>query len=457
MKKSNRVTIRTGGANRNKNRNISTRRSTNKSNRITNFKTKQTVKKLTTRHAPKTPVPQTALKIITRSYEQEQRKEHEQRQEQEQRKKTVARKESRKSESEEERLLKRKRRFQTQKGASPSKKPMLSKNALPGRMPSTTLPPRPKPVVRKQPVVRKPVLATKQFRTNRPIVQKKQISIPVVQPVKRKKQIFVEKPKPVIRMPVYSPESESSESESESESEDPLGPELNVNASGGALVMFRNLPKECGCKDLLMELFVNVPGIEQISILRDEDGNSKGMADVAFASSSDARECIKSCRDIVYRNHEIYPTLMGSNTVETQPRKSVIGQRRKRKKRKKKNEKNIVTKNKPIVVAKESKHSMMDSNESYAVHNTSSTSVERARSPPPSLTTSHPPEIKLRITSPTCVVPETRPWNWGGKKSARRIDYDQEYVPPDWSKNAEEDTCYHVTMKGNPSSVGGDP
>ena len=50
---------------------------------------------------------------------------------------------------------------------------------------------------------------------------------------------------------------ESSDSESESESENPLGPELNVNASGGALVLLRNIPTECSGRDLLMvnELF----------------------------------------------------------------------------------------------------------------------------------------------------------------------------------------------------------
>merc|ERR1712048_367984 len=114
-------------------------------------------------------------------------------------------------------------------------------------------------------------------------------------------------------------ESASEEEESDSESEEHrLGPRLNINTSKGALILMRNIPKDVSGRELLIELFHDVAGIEQISVFTDEEGNSKGMADIAFSSASEARECIKSCRNIIYRNHEIYLTLMGSNLMNSQ-------------------------------------------------------------------------------------------------------------------------------------------
>jgi len=110
--------------------------------------------------------------------------------------------------------------------------------------------------------------------------------------------------------------SEESESESESEEDPGLGPKLQVKADG-ALILVRNLPKEVTSRDLLLELFDQTPGIEQIAVHTDENGLSKGTADVAVSDLETARDVIAQNRSIAYRGHEIYMTLMGTSTITT--------------------------------------------------------------------------------------------------------------------------------------------
>lgn len=271
-------------------------------------------------------------------------------------------------------------------------------------------------------------------------------------PTKKKPEpvAVLEKPKPVVeikskmtaqkkefvtmkRSPLRE-ESSSEESESESESEeDPgLGPKLQVKADG-ALILVRNLPKEVTSRDLLLELFDQTPGIEQIAVHTDENGLSKGTADVAVSDLETARDVIAQNRSIAYRGHEIYMTLMGTSTITTTKQQVIAPMpkqhRTKKEKRKKKKRKES---------KKETKKSVPTS---------------PPISPPATKTTTSPtkpksqPKVKaknLRMLTPNCVDPNSRPWNWGTTKPQRR-EYTEEYVPADWDE--PDDTYYHVTMK----------
>eukprot|EP00492_Amphilonche_elongata_P002039 TRINITY_DN2332_c0_g1_i1.p1 TRINITY_DN2332_c0_g1~~TRINITY_DN2332_c0_g1_i1.p1 ORF type:complete len:124 (+),score=31.91 TRINITY_DN2332_c0_g1_i1:563-934(+) len=95
-----------------------------------------------------------------------------------------------------------------------------------------------------------------------------------------------------------------------------MGPKLEVKAHDGALILVRNLPKEVTARHLLLELFDRTPGIEQVAIHTDDNGESNGTADVAVSDVATAREVIAKSRTSVYRGHEIYMTLMGTNVVK---------------------------------------------------------------------------------------------------------------------------------------------
>lgn len=264
---------------------------------------------------------------------------------------------------------------------------------------------------------------------------------PVVEAVPEKKEPpVVVAPKPVVQQKKkafvtlrtdYEVSSSSEESESESESEERgLGPKLEVKANDGALLLVRNLPKDVTTRDLLLELFHETPGIEQVSIHTDDNGISKGTADVAVSDVATARAVIKRCRKSVYRDHEIYVTLMGTSKVKTTASEVIAPMpkalRTKKEKRKKKKRR--------------------DTHKS-----------EQKKTPPaevaaaPAKTTSAKPAAKsdpkprsLRMLTPNMVDPICRPWNWGTTRAANR-EYSEEHVPANWDE--PDDTYYHVTMK----------
>lgn len=244
-----------------------------------------------------------------------------------------------------------------------------------------------------------------------------------------------ESPKPEVRKPIkkfvttnandLSSSSEENESDSESESERGFGPNLKVKAHDGALLLMRNLPKTVDSSLILMELFPETPGVEQVCILTDENGQSTGSAEVAVSTVTQARNIIAQLRKNIYRDHEIYCTLLGTNKMQKSSNvvapmpvelRSKKGKRKKKKSRKEQSSKTQA----------------------------SSTSRKTSAASKPSQT--QPKPKALRILYANCVDPATRPWNWNLTQTGQK-EYNEEVVEANWQE--DDEVYYHVTMKKN--------
>jgi len=268
-----------------------------------------------------------------------------------------------------------------------------------------------------------------------PVVERRRqpIAKPVVPPTARispRKAFVTLRPDPVI-----SSSDEDSDSESESDrATNYEGPKLEVKADG-ALILVRNLPKDVTTRDLLLELFAKTPGIEQVSIHTDENGVSTGTADVAISDVATARDVIARSRSYVYRDHEIYMTLLGTNTVTNTAEQVITPMpkelRTKKEKRRKKKR-------------KDSSKSDKERKSAPAAASPPSAKPATQETKSPKQPDSPPKARNLRMLTPNCVDPSCRPWNWGTPRGSKK-EYVEEYIIASWDE--PDDTYYHVTMK----------
>merc|ERR1719499_627141 len=285
----------------------------------------------------------------------------------------------------------------------------------------------------------------------------------------RRATVVKNEPKKFVTMRQLPPAPSSSEDESDSDSDSDggwVGPKLEVQAQHGALILVRNLPPEVTGRNLLFELFAKFPAIEQVSIHTDKNGGSLGTAEVAVSTVAQAKDVIRRCKNVIYRNHEIYMTMMGTSTIaqtaaeviEPLPKELRRKDRKRRKKDREQGERRDRERDRDRSDrrerdegrssrsdrsrrkkerAEEEEAAMEDVDEDVDVEEVEPEPEPEPQSPPPK-------PRKLRIQSPVAIVPETRPWNWGGSKPSNK-NYDEEYIPPTWEENDE--TYYHVTMK----------
>jgi len=297
---------------------------------------------------------------------------------------------------------------------------------------------------------------------------------PVIKKSKRS-TIFTMEPKKFVTMRHPDDPESSSDEESESESESDRrfrAPKLDVKTNDGALVLVRNLPPTVTGRMLLFELFEKFPGIEQVSIHTDKNGASTGTAEVAVGTVQQAKDVIRRCKNIVYRNHEIFMTMMGTSTINEQPAQEVITAlpkelRKKRKKkikekeretmlrlheetdrgrdrdRRRRRERSRSEREETEPVEKEEKPEKSKEKKEGDSAEEASPEEEEEVEPEPEKPPLPKPK-KLRIASPVAIVPETRPWNWDASKPPTS-SYTEQYIPPRWEENDE--TYYHVTMK----------
>jgi len=214
-----------------------------------------------------------------------------------------------------------------------------------------------------------------------------------------------------VTKPIIEEQDSASEEESSSEDEgDNYGPTLKVRAKDGAQILLRNIPTNVVARDILMELFPTTPGVEQVSIQM-RNGKSTGMADVIMSSKNAAYECVRSLRKVRYRGHDIMCSLVGTTkSLETAEVAEVVQTTKKRSKKK---------------------------------------SSKREEEAPNQNTKS----VELRLQSPCCIVPETRPWNWGKTADLETPrNYEEKYIPLTIDPENPEEVYYHVTLK-NPDGL----